>query len=196
MIRILTPADYRVMPWKNGGGTTTEIHIHPPGAGWDAFDWRVGIADIAQSGPFSSFAGIDRSIMLLERPPDSGMRLAIDGRDVDLPLGEFVDFAGESTPYGTLLGAPVRDFNVMSRRSRVRHERGCVGLGAGAAHHLPAAAWTFVHAIAGDATVVSGPERAALSTGESAVIDGSAPVSVIAGRDGSRIVWAVFSPAI
>ncbi|TIV75088.1 MAG: HutD family protein, partial [Mesorhizobium sp.] len=24
-MRILRAADYRVMPWKNGGGTTTEI---------------------------------------------------------------------------------------------------------------------------------------------------------------------------
>ena len=129
---VLSPADYRVMPWKNGGGTTTEIWIHPPGAGWDGFEWRVGIADIAQSGPFSSFPGIDRSIMLLECPAGSGMRLSVDGRDVDLPLHEFVDFTGESRTHGTLSGAPVRDFNVMSRRSRIRHRCGWVALAAGA----------------------------------------------------------------
>jgi len=121
MIRTLVPADYLVMPWKNGGGTTTEIHIHPAGAGWDDFLWRVGIADIGQSGPFSSFPGIDRSIMLLECPEGSGMRLSIDGRDIELPLYRFVDFAGEATTSGTLTGAPVRDFNVMSRRGRVDH---------------------------------------------------------------------------
>jgi hypothetical protein len=32
---VLTPADYTVMRWKNGGGTTTEIARwpHPMGAG-------------------------------------------------------------------------------------------------------------------------------------------------------------------
>ena len=195
MIRVLTPGDYRVMPWKNGGGTTTEIWIHPPDAGWDAFEWRAGIADIAQSGPFSSFAGIDRSIMLLECPPKSGMRLSIDGRDVDLPLHEFVDFAGESTTHGTLLGAPVRDFNVMSRRGRMRHQRGCLALGAGATHALPAAAWAFVHAIDGDASLASGRERATLRARESAVADGGAALHAKAGSGGARLVWAVFSPA-
>jgi environmental stress-induced protein Ves len=195
MIRVLAPADYRVMPWKNGGGTTTEIWIHPPGAGWDAFEWRVGIADIAQSGPFSKFEGIDRSIMLLECPPKSGMRLSIDGRDVVLPFQEFVDFAGESPTHGTLLGAPVRDFNVMSRRSRMRHQRGWLPLAAGATHALPAAAWAFVHAIDGDAAVASGRERARLQARESAVADGGAALQVTAGSSGARIVWAVLSPA-
>ncbi|TIV74879.1 MAG: HutD family protein, partial [Mesorhizobium sp.] len=32
-MRILRAADYRVMPWKNGGGTTTEIAVSPDGAG-------------------------------------------------------------------------------------------------------------------------------------------------------------------
>ena len=50
-------------PWKNGGGTTQEIAGWPAGAGLDAFGWRVSIACIAASGPFSVFAGIDRSIM-------------------------------------------------------------------------------------------------------------------------------------
>src|SRR5215212_12048276 len=105
MLRILAPRDYRVMPWKNGGGTTTEIYIHPEGAGWNEFEWRVGIADIGQSGPFSSFPGIARSIMLLECPEGSGMRLTVDGVDVDLPVREFFDFEGDAVTTGTLRGA-------------------------------------------------------------------------------------------
>ena len=54
------------MPWKNGGGTTQEIACWPPGAGLSEFGWRVSIATIAAPGPFSVFADIDRSIMLLE----------------------------------------------------------------------------------------------------------------------------------
>ena len=190
----LTTADYKRMPWKNGGGTTTEIWIEPPGAAWDAFEWRVGIADIAQSGPFSSFPGIDRSIMLLECPPGSAMQLSIDGRDVGLPLHEFLDFAGESATHCTLHGAPVRDFNVMSRRSRIRHDRGCIGLAAGAMHALPAATWTFVHAIDGDVSIDAGQAHT-LRAGESAIADAGASLRVTAGDGGTRVVWAVFSPA-
>src|SRR5688500_2425780 len=44
--RHLTPANYRVMPWKNGQGTTTEIAAFPPGAGLETFVWRISMADI------------------------------------------------------------------------------------------------------------------------------------------------------
>ncbi len=53
-------------PWKNGGGTTREIAVRPPGAGMDAFAWRVSVADIVADGPFSAFPGIDRQIALLD----------------------------------------------------------------------------------------------------------------------------------
>ena len=55
----------RAAPWKNGGGSTTEIAISPPDAGFDDFDWRISVATIAADGPFSAFAGIDRVITLL-----------------------------------------------------------------------------------------------------------------------------------
>ena len=73
MYRLLTPADYRPMPWKNGAGRTTEIAAHPAGAALDAFAWRVSIADVERDGPFSRFPGIDRTIVLLD---GAGMRLA------------------------------------------------------------------------------------------------------------------------
>src|SRR5258707_14720415 len=63
--RVLSPSDYRRMPWKNGGGHTHEIAAHPEGAGMAAFAWRVSIAEIAQDGPFSSFPGVDRTLVLL-----------------------------------------------------------------------------------------------------------------------------------
>ena len=72
MVRLLTPADFHSMPWKNGAGRTTEIAVHPPGAALDTFAWRVSIADVERDGPFSRFPGIDRTIVLLE---GAGMRL-------------------------------------------------------------------------------------------------------------------------
>lgn len=105
-------------PWKNGGGITREIVCQPPGAGMDAFDWRVSIAHIASDGPFSAFAGVDRVITLLE---GAGVQLSSpDGQvqhRLDTPLLPFA-FAGEAPVVGQLRGGDCHDFNVMTRRAR------------------------------------------------------------------------------
>ena len=49
------------MRWKNDAGVTREVATGP--------GWRVAIADLATSGPFSTFPGIDRVLYLLEGPP-------------------------------------------------------------------------------------------------------------------------------
>jgi len=103
-------------PWKNGGGVTREVLCLPEGSGFERFGWRVSIAHIARSGPFSAFPGVDRVITLLE---GGGVRLrsadgAIDHR-VATPLAPFA-FPGEAQVYGELLGADCDDFNVMTRR--------------------------------------------------------------------------------
>ncbi|VTU18842.1 Various environmental stresses-induced protein [Variovorax sp. PBS-H4] len=102
-------------PWKNGGGTTQEIACWPAGAGLSDFGWRVSIATIAAVGPFSVFAGVDRSIMLLDGP---GVVLrSRDGRidhRLDVPHRPFA-FAGGAQIDCVPLGAPSSDFNVMAR---------------------------------------------------------------------------------
>ena len=103
-------------PWKNGGGSTREIACWPQGAGMDSFGWRVSVATIAQAGPFSAFAGIDRQIMLLDgdgvrlRAPDGGLDHRLDQRWQPLA------FAGEVAVDCTLLGDTSTDFNLMLRR--------------------------------------------------------------------------------
>lgn len=105
-------------PWKNGGGLTREVLCLPAGSDFAHFDWRVSIAHIAASGPFSAFPGIDRVITLLDGP---GAHLhstdgAIDHR-LDTPLQPFA-FAGEASIQAELLGAACDDLNVMTRRDR------------------------------------------------------------------------------
>lgn len=105
-------------PWKNGGGSTREIACWPPGAGFEHFDWRVSVASIASNGPFSVFAGVDRSISLLA---GDGVQLRGPGVDhrLDTPLQPFA-FSGDLPIDCSLLGGPSTDFNVMSRRGRVQ----------------------------------------------------------------------------
>lgn len=110
----------RAAPWKNGGGSTTEIAIAPPDAGFDDFDWRISLATITADGPFSSFPGIDRSLMLVDGP---GVQLTLDGaRTVALTAAQpMLWFPGEAAVLAQVKGITT-DFNVMTRRDRCRHQ--------------------------------------------------------------------------
>lgn len=114
----ITPAEHRRMPWKNGGGVTTEILLEP-GDG-DRFRYRVSIADVATDGPFSTFEGYDRHIFLLE---GAGMTLDA-GAHGTFVLTPFVpqSFSGDWPVHGTLASGPARDFNLMVDRSWARSE--------------------------------------------------------------------------
>jgi hypothetical protein len=118
MVRHLTPNEFRSMPWKNGGGRTTEIAAYPPGSALDAFLWRVSLADVGRDGPFSLFPGIDRTLVLLE---GAGMRLRGRLGDTELTMPfEPHTFSGDAAVECTLVAGPVRDFNAMFRRGRAR----------------------------------------------------------------------------
>lgn len=110
----------RATPWKNGGGSTTEIAVAPPDAGFDDFDWRVSLATITADGPFSSFPGIDRSLMLVE---GDSVQLTLDGaRKVHLNAAQpMLWFPGEAAVHAQVRGVTT-DFNVMTRRDRCRHQ--------------------------------------------------------------------------
>jgi uncharacterized protein len=110
-MRLIRPAEYRVMPWKNGGGVTTEICVSPPSG---AFDWRVSIATVNADGPFSAFAGYERHIMTLS---GQGMVLDIEGcgKFTLEPLQPFT-FSGDARVHGSLLEGEVLDFNLMVHR--------------------------------------------------------------------------------
>jgi environmental stress-induced protein Ves len=119
-MRVLRAADCRPMPWKNGGGTTTEIAVWPTGAGLEDFDWRVSMARVEAAGPFSRFHGVDRTLAILE---GEGIVLDVAGR---IP----VRLNGTSEPHALpadvptsarLIGGPVTDLNVMTRRGRFSH---------------------------------------------------------------------------
>ena len=114
----LRETDYVRQPWKNGGGWTTQLAASPVGG---EFDWRASIAEIEASGPFSTFAGCERHIALLD---GAGMRLEFDSAQPALleQRLQFVRFSGDWKTYASLLDGPVRDFNFIARRERVRAE--------------------------------------------------------------------------
>jgi environmental stress-induced protein Ves len=105
---------HRLMPWANGGGTTAEVAVHPPGS--DDWAWRLSIASVEADGPFSSLPGIDRHILVAS---GAGMALTVDTVTHELRLGSApLAFAGEATTTCRLLGGPISDLNLMVRRDR------------------------------------------------------------------------------
>ncbi|WP_288195098.1 HutD family protein [uncultured Phyllobacterium sp.] len=114
-MRILRSAGHRQMPWKNGKGVTTEIAVFPEGASVDSFDWRISMANVPDSGPFSAFPGVDRVLAVLE----GEMVLGVDGRPPETlgPLSPAIAFPGD-TPTSAVVLREVTDLNVMVRRGK------------------------------------------------------------------------------
>jgi uncharacterized protein len=119
-MKILRARDLPQTPWKNGGGVTMEIAVHPADASMDNFDWRVSMAIVDAGGPFSTFPNIDRTLTILEGGP---LGLQIGGAQEILldSISDPVSFAGDVPTRATLYGKRVIDLNIMTRRNRFRH---------------------------------------------------------------------------
>jgi uncharacterized protein len=183
-MRLIRFADLASTPWKNGGGTTTEIAVSPSGAGFEDFDWRLSIADVASDGPFSQFSGIDRTLTLIE---GKGLAMTIGGAP---PLtlttaSEPLAFPGDVPVSAALVAGPIRDFNVMSRRGRYGHAVARHDLKAGPAI-LPAGGVRLVVSL-GTGRLVIGGESADAAFGDVVGIDGEDAATV----EGSHAVLTV-----
>jgi environmental stress-induced protein Ves len=119
-VRIIRAGDSKATPWKNGGGSTTEIAIGPVGASLEAFDWRVSMARVASDGPFSYFAAVDRNLAVVQ---GNGLVLTIgENAPVTLSSGaDPVSFPGDTPTSARLTAGEITDLNVMTRRGRFRH---------------------------------------------------------------------------
>jgi len=104
------------MPWKNGGGITHEI-VRFPMSG-DPFDWRVSMAQLDTSGPFSNFSGYSRTMVLLQ---GAGVALTVGDRHLVLKhVGDLAEFDGGLPTRGDLLHGPCTDLNLIVSTSSIR----------------------------------------------------------------------------
>jgi environmental stress-induced protein Ves len=186
-MRIIRAADCKVMPWKNGGGTTTEIAVSPEGAALSDFEWRISMAHVGADGPFSSFPGIDRTLSVLT---GKGIRLAFgDGETVSLDRATApFFFAADRAVGGVLVDGAIDDLNVMSRRDAWSHS---VERLLGGSHEVAAERGLLVLvARQGDWQV----NEVALAAGDSAVLH--APVSAkLAAENGGELFVVKLVPA-
>ena len=151
--RTIRAADCRVMPWKNGQGSTTELAVEPPGATLDDFLWRVSIAELRAPGPFSAFPGYDRIITQLDGPP---MTLT-HGREQPVVLRPLVPhaFSGDDET-GCDVAGIAHDFNLIVRRDHARATLGVHRLSEGETLAGEADAVTLLHLLEGELYAADG----------------------------------------
>jgi uncharacterized protein len=105
------------VPWKNGGGVTHNLAVEPEDADFDHFLWRLSFAEVNAPGRFSTFPGVDRTILAWK---GNGLLLHTSNGDsfaLTPDTGPHI-FRGEDEIEATLIDGPTIDFNVMVRRGR------------------------------------------------------------------------------
>jgi environmental stress-induced protein Ves len=109
-MNILRESSYVSLPWKNGGGVTREILRVP--AEPSAFDWRLSLATIDSPGPFSTFDGYHRTLVLV-RGAGVELNFAQHGISRLSAPGQTVSFDGAWPTSCTLLDGPSTDLNLI-----------------------------------------------------------------------------------
>jgi uncharacterized protein len=113
-VKIIRQSSFKATPWKNGGGITQEA-LRVPADG-DPFLWRVSVARVDSSGPFSDFGGYSRSMVLLR---GAGLTLKFDDGEqcVLREIGDSAQFDGAMHTHCDLLRGPCVDLNFMVSKS-------------------------------------------------------------------------------
>lgn len=101
-MRTIKLADVKDQPWKNGGGTT---RLLAEGRGW-----RISLASVTTSGPFSVFKGWWRHSLVVA---GDGLRLESTSEMLSLKPHRVVDYDGGVSWSCELEGEPASVINVM-----------------------------------------------------------------------------------
>lgn len=105
-MKILDATSFKIMPWKNGKGKTTEL-FREDIDGEMAF--RLSQAVINENGFFSIFERMNRYLVILQ---GKGCSLEMGGSNYVIGTKEILHFSGEEKVHATLLEDPVIDFNI------------------------------------------------------------------------------------
>lgn len=114
-------ADVAATRWRNGGGLTRELAAWPQG---DAWQWRMSVAEVGKSGPFSRFDGVTRwfavlqgaGVVLRVRTPGDSADAGADANSHRLTAQDApLCFDGAAATDCQLIDGPTLDFNLMVR---------------------------------------------------------------------------------
>ena len=160
--------------------------VDPPGASLDDFGWRVSIAELRASGPFSAFPGCERLILQLDGAP---VTLRHDDGVVHplAPLAPY-RFSGERPTFGALGAGPARDFNVITRRARWSATLEVVHLAPGQEATVAVPAAALVHAHRGSCAVTFDDASRDLADGDAAIAHGDGVLTLAAGAQHALVL--------
>ena len=113
-LAIVRQSSFKATAWKNGGGITHEALRMPAGA--DHFEWRVSVARIDASGPFSNFDAYNRKMVLL-RGAGVDLRFANAEHRALRQIGELAEFDGAMAAHCELVDGPCVDLNLMVEKA-------------------------------------------------------------------------------
>lgn len=165
-MRLIPASESRRVRWKNDGGWTTELARDGDG---ENFRWRASIAEIESDGPFSSFPGVERDLILLD---GEGIELDIGGTTQRLVRRfERIHFAGESPVECRLVDGTTRDFNVMAQRDLVRAEVVARPLAGSMMLFAETDTEWLIHVLAGHVEARRGEQSLRAESGESLHLD-------------------------
>lgn len=177
-------------PWKNGGGVTRQIAAWPEHAGLDDFGWRISTARVDVAGPFSHFAGIDRTLAVIEGALDFSQ----DNQHPVLLIqeGPAVSFAGEAPISGGPVGGSVTDFNLMTRRGHYSHVLSRRRLAAGEPLHIAGdrGRWTTAYVVRGNCRVEGHGPTSVLRGGDAVLVDEADAEATLSGIEDSALIIA------
>ena len=94
-------ADVKPLPWRNGGGFSRDLLAWPSRRDWQL---RISVAEVARSGPFSAYPGVDRWFAVAQG------------------AGVVLHFDGAAAPACDLVDGTTLDLNLMARQSARRAE--------------------------------------------------------------------------
>lgn len=103
--------------WRNGGGTSRELVAWPNPVDWT---WRMSVAEVAKSGPFSQFEGVQRWFAVV-----SGAGVALQTGGLLHTLGSSsqpICFDGAADTHCALIDGATQDFNLMVRHDTIEAE--------------------------------------------------------------------------
>jgi len=101
-MQLLQKSDYKVMPWKNGYGETSEIAKDPRSL------WRLSAATVRRPSPFSEFKGYSRLLCIWQ---GEGLKL----NDFELKGNQVHAFHGEQPIFCENLSPLVIDLGFISK---------------------------------------------------------------------------------
>jgi environmental stress-induced protein Ves len=184
----LDSAGYRHMPWKNGGGVTTDIAVSMlPGfaaGNWEGIVWRFSRTAIVTPGAFSDLSGFDRELALVA---GEGLVLETAGGEIDVRRAfKPVRFAGETGIVSRLEAGPVEVVNLIGDRSHVSIDLACLPGGATSTcpagiHIIYAAAGSCDLSIDSKACAVVAGHAMRIDAGENFAVTSRLGIAIVAG---------------